>query len=494
MWSDSQFSVPTENSFMALSDGEMACDDFQTVKRKRNNTDESYIDNRSQFVSCTTDDKLNLIFDELRYIRENQEQANKGMRSFQNGFRFMSDKIGEVIEVTNRNTSVLKTLAYKSIDIEARSRRNNLIFWGLSENYNENCFAIIRDFIIHHLDLDANNMYLSRAHRLGPRKIGQQNTKRPIIVNFRDFCDTEMIMGRAHMLKSTPFSICYDLPKEINDARKRLWAELKSVKARDPRVKFQIVYPAKLVIDGKVVRDEFPDWNNVMKGSRLVDFAHIDKSFCFDQPNTLQHVNGSVTRDNVVSMNGVFTYANDDRHDCDSPDQNGKHEQYTENRISVQDQLAENAPVRMNNQSEYVSHENASTSNNEKVNKPLIQPPIFRPFSTPGNSNPQETTNNITNLQNRTENPNTERASRSLQRGYRRIQSLSIPRSSRHAPRDGEENPGTSKNRQSGAINSTQQKQSLDNVSRGSSISPHESINRHIGENEQSQANTHQDT
>ena len=37
-------------------------------------------------------------------------------------------------------------------------------------------------------------------------------------------------------------------------------------------------------------------------------------------------------------------------------------------------------------------------------------------------------------------------------------------------------------------------KQSLDNVSRGSSISPHESINRHIGENEQSQANTHQDT
>ena len=74
------------------------------------------------------------------------------------------------------------------------------------------------------------------------------------------------------------------------------------------------------MLDGKVVRDEFPDWNNVMKGSRLVDFAHIDKSFCFDQPNALQHVNGSVTRDNVVRMNGVFTYANDDRHGCASPD------------------------------------------------------------------------------------------------------------------------------------------------------------------------------
>lgn len=337
---------------MALNDGEMICDDFQTVKRKGNNTDDSY--NCSAFVSCTTDGKLNLIFDELRCIRENQEQANKGLRSFQNGFRLMSDKIGEVIDVTNRNTSVLKTLAYKSIDIEARSRRNNLIFWGLSENFNENCFAIIRDFIIHHLDLDANNMYLSRAHRLGPRKIGHQNPKRPIIVNFRDFCDTEMVMGRAHMLKSTPFSICYDLPKEINDARKKLWVELKAVKARNPRVKFQIVYPAKLVIDGKVVRDEFPDWNDVMKGSRVADFAHIDKSFCFDQPNMQQQ-----TRDTVMSMNELFTYANEDQqHDCVSPGQNDNHEQRTTQQLSLQDQVVENSTVQMNGGNEHVSQEN----------------------------------------------------------------------------------------------------------------------------------------
>ena len=66
-----------------------------------------------------------------------------------------------------------------------------------------------------------------------------------------------------------------------------------------------------------------------------------------------------------------------------------EHEQHTENRISVQDQLPENAPVRMNNRSEYESRGNASSSNNEKVNKPLIQPPIFRPFSTPANSSKQ---------------------------------------------------------------------------------------------------------
>ena len=55
---------------------------------------------------------------------------------------------------------MLKTLAYKSIDLEARSRRNNLIFWGLAENVRENCFAVIRDFIKNELDLDADKMYL----------------------------------------------------------------------------------------------------------------------------------------------------------------------------------------------------------------------------------------------------------------------------------------------------------------------------------------------
>ena len=38
----------------------------------------------------------------------------------------------------------MNELAYKFIELEARSRRNNLIFWGFVEIPNENSFAIIR--------------------------------------------------------------------------------------------------------------------------------------------------------------------------------------------------------------------------------------------------------------------------------------------------------------------------------------------------------------
>ena len=228
------------------------------------------------FMNRSADQKLNMIYDELKYITERQEQMTRGMLHFQQSISSVNNKLCKVITGTNRNSNVLKTLAFKSIDLEARSRRNNLIFYGLLEVIHENCFAVIRDFIKRHLDLDADNMYLARAHRLGPRKIGQRDPLRPIIENFRDFCDTDIIMNRAHLLRNTPFGIGYDLTKEIKDARKKLWDEVKRIKQKSPRIKFQILYPAKLMVEGKIVKDELPDWTEAMRESRVSDFSHMD--------------------------------------------------------------------------------------------------------------------------------------------------------------------------------------------------------------------------
>ena len=186
-----EYNVSTENRFMVSYREEMAREGYQFVdrgKRRRMNTGQSDSD-RSVFKLFGTEDKLNVIFDELQAIRTSQDQTNRGMSNFQNNFRCMGEGVNRVIQSTNSNTDMLKTLAYKSIDLEARSRRNNLIFSGLAENVRENCFAVIRGFIKNELDLDADNMYLARAHRLGPRKTNVRVQKKPLIVNFRDYCD-----------------------------------------------------------------------------------------------------------------------------------------------------------------------------------------------------------------------------------------------------------------------------------------------------------------
>ena len=147
------------------------------------------------------------------------------------------------------------------------------------ENRNENCFALIRQFIIKsELHLESDKMYLSRAHRLGPVKRFAGLKKRSLIVNFRDYCDTQSIMSNAHLLRGTPFSVDHDWPKEIGAARILLCDEIKSIKRAKPNVKCQIIYPAKLSVDGKIVRDEFPDWSEALRGSRFGDFSPIEET------------------------------------------------------------------------------------------------------------------------------------------------------------------------------------------------------------------------
>ena len=451
MCSNMRYNVSTDNAFVPLLSEEMAGDGFQTVKRKRNNT--GYGEERvSHFMDSSATDKLNLIFNELQMIRGNQETMYRNMLNFQQSYRLVNDKLCEVIEVTNKNTNILKTLAYKSIDLEARSRRNNLLFWGLLENPNENCFQIIRDFIHRHLDLDAGNMYLARTHRLGPRRIGQRNPKRPIIVNFRDFCDTDLIMSRAHMLRNTPFSVCYDLPKEINEARKKLWSELKSIRSTKPRVRFQILYPAKLIVEGKLVRDEFPDWGDTLYRSRTADFSHIDRNFSFDQPSNLSNTDELPTRDQYMYTNtvnetviGNSTGTRDNMHmqighvDTSSLDQ----EMEQDNTSLTRPLTTElNGDLPNSDDSSVIIHEaEVHSSNNEHELADTSSQGIFRHY---------DIDNTITKLQNTGENrkihPPGERHSRSLTRVSRRNSSLSVSRTRRASHDLLAEKPGRSQN------------------------------------------------
>ena len=104
-----------------------------------------------------------------------------------------------------------------------------------------------------------------RAHRLGQIR----NKPRPIIVCFRDSRAVEFIMSKAHTLQGSNYGINRDYPDEIVKARSRLWADYKETKPKYLQGKVYIGFPAKLVVDGEVVRDEFPDWKATLKGSRV---------------------------------------------------------------------------------------------------------------------------------------------------------------------------------------------------------------------------------
>ena len=123
----------------------------------------------------------------------------------------------------------LKLLAYKSIDIESRSRRRNLLFQGLAENRNENCAALVRDFLCDEMGLDADAFHIEGVHRLGSVQRARQRRddpnqviRRPIIVSSYEQSNTETVMNSAYMLRGTKFSVTRDFPMEILNTRRIL--------------------------------------------------------------------------------------------------------------------------------------------------------------------------------------------------------------------------------------------------------------------------------
>ena len=100
----------------------------------------------------------------------------------------------------------LTYLSYKSLDLEARSRRKNLIFRGLSESKDEDCYHIIYQFLYDQLQLEDANIVMDRAHRVG-RRNRWNFLKRPIIVAFRDYFDVDRILSRVYLLNGTRYGV-----------------------------------------------------------------------------------------------------------------------------------------------------------------------------------------------------------------------------------------------------------------------------------------------
>ena len=163
------------------------------------------------------------------------------------------------------------------IDLEARSRRNNLIFHGIPEsNRHENEHDLTERLYflfgqqMGMLDPQIIQVLFQRIHRLGPPRIPRRGhpppKPRPIIACFRDFPMRQEVLNRAKLLKGTEFTISEDFPTEIRDARGDLWEEFRNARRENLRPK--LVYPAKLIINKEVVRDKFPHWGSWTKSTR----------------------------------------------------------------------------------------------------------------------------------------------------------------------------------------------------------------------------------
>ena len=256
-----------------------------------------------------TDEKLTLILTkvslgESRFARIEQNldsvvQGQKRLKTFENVLKSYEDRI--------------KLLEYKSIDIEARARRNNLLFYGFGEERNENCREKIGRLLCDKFNIQPENIVIERAYRIGKFR-NNALSPRPIIAAFRDYILTETIMSQGSNLKNSPHSVSRDYPLEITNARKLLWDELKQIKSQNPSAKVSVGYPAKLIMNNQVCFDLFPEWDSIVRGSRI-DSKHPSqqrrsKTGSVDNVVTSQASNSNIINGSHVTSRQMSTSSN----------------------------------------------------------------------------------------------------------------------------------------------------------------------------------------
>ena len=224
-------------------------------------TDTFTVPSKNDFASMNIDHKMNIMFDMMVNMGNTHGRL---------------DQITESVYYNSARSDItearLRVLEYKSIDMEARLLRNNLLFTGHAEVLNaDDCYEIIKLHLVEKLEMDPMNFHITKAYRIGKRQSTRARgvtRHRPILVSFRDANDVDVIMEKARLLANTECGISRDYPREISDARRELWADYKQAKSKYGTKNVKLKFPAALEINGDIVRDLFPKWYETLRGSR----------------------------------------------------------------------------------------------------------------------------------------------------------------------------------------------------------------------------------
>ena len=125
----------------------------------------------------------------------------------------------------NNTVSNVKEIKLKTIDLEDRARRCNLVFYNFPEppqGQSEDCEMLILNLLDSLKILDGEQVWIERAHRLGRRKF-DSDKPRPVIVCFSYFKQKEEIVRNARKFKAVSINFSEDFSRETLEEHKKLF-------------------------------------------------------------------------------------------------------------------------------------------------------------------------------------------------------------------------------------------------------------------------------
>ena len=191
--------------------------------------------------------------EEMKPVLEMMSKVEKKVVGVEEEMRKQTDEVTRVkreVSAMKEEMCVWKKRVEKLedsvIDQQARSRRNNLMFYGVPEiGGNEDCKQMVRDLIVDKCGV-SGAVRLERVHRVPPGERPAGGRPRPIVCKFLDYNEKMDVKKNSRQLPRD-VRVADDLPKKIREARKVLMPDLK--KARDEGKDAFIAFPARLIVN-----------------------------------------------------------------------------------------------------------------------------------------------------------------------------------------------------------------------------------------------------
>lgn len=202
-----------------------------------------------------TEAMLQKILDEIRQLKESSGAATQRLSETCDKLSVIERKLDELSgTVTSYTSKVDKlqqqvdSLVYKIDDLENRSRRDNLIVYGIKEIKDEKVELleqVVSNDILGAL-LKVENVGIERIHRIGRKT---DNKCRPVIFKLVDGRDKARILKNCKNLKDTGYGISEDFSSRVRAVRKKLWDSTAELRARGTKVTQSF---DKIKVDGKL--------------------------------------------------------------------------------------------------------------------------------------------------------------------------------------------------------------------------------------------------
>ena len=172
---------------------------------------------------------MKTVQEDISTVKGRTSEIEKAVKDMDDGLNFMNSEVENLrckAESSERETKFLKErLLYQ----EVYNRPENLRFIAIPENVEvneENTSETVYRFMERELNIEgARHIEFQRVHRIGAKKPGNS---RPIIARFSKYPDRDRVFKRALERKGhIDVKIYSDLPREIQEGRKKQWALLK---------------------------------------------------------------------------------------------------------------------------------------------------------------------------------------------------------------------------------------------------------------------------